>query len=223
VFRSVCGFTIVELLVVIALISILASLLLPSIQTAKEKALMMDCYSKLGQFGIATKLYTKDFDGWLIGAEAIDQYGWMDASMPRDVRTGTLWPYYEHADLVICSRDPRTGPDLTWSFVLNASTQFRKGLGIDYDYTQHGRHGSWIERHEEVIYLVEENADATYPGPTGTHHTIDDFYFGAYDYVGSRHAGRNVVYYLDGHAGDIGPGLDFPCEEFQKGSEFWEW
>lgn len=53
------GFTLVELLVTIAVIAILAALLLPSLAGAKAPALSAACKSNLRQFGIALSLYAQ--------------------------------------------------------------------------------------------------------------------------------------------------------------------
>ena len=58
--NSVNGFTLVELLVVIAIIAILAALLLPALSAAKAKARVISCTSNFRQIGQALHLYTGD-------------------------------------------------------------------------------------------------------------------------------------------------------------------
>lgn len=59
------GFTLVELLVVIAVISTLAAVLLPVLDSAKRKALQAQCLSDLKQTGGALQMYIEDNNDWL--------------------------------------------------------------------------------------------------------------------------------------------------------------
>ena len=59
------GFTLSELLMVIAIIAILAALLLPALAAAKEKGRQAACFSNLRQVAMAAMLYEDDYNGSL--------------------------------------------------------------------------------------------------------------------------------------------------------------
>lgn len=59
------AFTLVELLVVIAVIGILASLLMTALASARAKGQGISCLSNLRQVSLACQLYTVDFRDWL--------------------------------------------------------------------------------------------------------------------------------------------------------------
>ncbi|HVM46435.1 MAG TPA: DUF1559 domain-containing protein [Candidatus Acidoferrum sp.] len=57
------AFTLVELLVVIAVVALLAALLLPALASAREKSRKAACISNLRQLGIAVQSYASDNEG----------------------------------------------------------------------------------------------------------------------------------------------------------------
>jgi len=61
------GFTLLELLVVVAIISVLAGLILPALAKARGKARQTQCLSNFKQVGVAIHMYTDDNEDFLPG------------------------------------------------------------------------------------------------------------------------------------------------------------
>jgi prepilin-type processing-associated H-X9-DG protein len=59
------SFTLIELLTVVALIAILAAMLLPALGRARQKAMQTTCANLLKQYGLATIIYSSNWDDYL--------------------------------------------------------------------------------------------------------------------------------------------------------------
>src|SRR5439155_22315257 len=116
--RHRSGFTLVEVLVVIAIIGILVALLLPAIQAARESARSMSCQNNLKQLAIATLNYEGANKHFPIGVE-------MPYAVPGDdphvggmeSPFGPKWlvfllPYFEQSALYE-KANPRAYPGVT--------------------------------------------------------------------------------------------------------------
>ncbi len=120
------GFTLVELLVVVAIIALLVSILLPTLGKAKEQARTVMCMSNIRGLGVSFSFYTTENNNWLpagcgIGGDAptwdfilqpyYDVFGLLQCPSDRLVRR---WDYY---GVLKENRHPRSyaiNRDVTW-------------------------------------------------------------------------------------------------------------
>ncbi len=86
--RACCAFTLVELLVVVAIIAILAALLLPALAKAKDRARRIQCINNEKQMILSWALYSADNQEALV-----PNGGRFAGSVPRGVSMPYLWVY----------------------------------------------------------------------------------------------------------------------------------
>lgn len=100
--RCPCGFTLVELLVVISIIGVLIGLLLPAVQAVREAARRMQCQSNLKQLGLAALNFESAERRFPSGGWGYQWQGFADINSPAGQPgswTFSLLPYLEQSSL----------------------------------------------------------------------------------------------------------------------------
>jgi prepilin-type N-terminal cleavage/methylation domain-containing protein/prepilin-type processing-associated H-X9-DG protein len=130
--------TLVELLVVVAIIGILAALLLPAVQAARERARRTQCQNHLHQVGIGLHLYHAAQRHFPIGC--IDkrvagsnpdgrQHAWSSAVLPHIEESG-LWALIDFSQAYDSSTNLAAAAELVAIYLCPSTTRFARGREI---------------------------------------------------------------------------------------------
>ena len=211
------GFTLLELLVVIGLISLLISILLPMVTRAREHARIVLCAYNMRQIFTSLSLYAGSNHDHLpvMLADAGKRYGFVGIELDDygvySFKDGAIWPYavggeYARQVMFLCPSDapPRfTGGqgqiqflrnehrNLSYNFNDNlASDLDGKGLGIRFAQVRGPSHKNLIFEQEAPSHPFGDVAVAM--GPTV--HT-------------RRHLGRCNLGFFDGHVELFNPSV----------------
>ena len=119
------AFTLIELLLVIAIIALLAALLMPALSAAQARGKRIVCLGNLKQTATSFQMYTADNDGKLVQNYPLDYSlpegstnSWVlgdmkvssDSTNQTLIRQGKFFPYASQVALYRCPVDPsRTG------------------------------------------------------------------------------------------------------------------
>ncbi|HNS22712.1 MAG TPA: type II secretion system protein [Sedimentisphaerales bacterium] len=224
------GFTLVELLVVIAVIAILLAVFIPALRRARERGQRVVCLGNLRQLTIAWTAYADQHDGDLVpgrayGTETVTDHhdrsiylGWMGrafcypesrSELVENPNKGALWPYLRNVDVYRCPRG-RTSHAATYGIVSAAN-----GAKIEGTYVP-GPVGNTVSgcRVGNTVLRLTRLTDIVSPGPGARAVFVDmgqtpngeDHYY----YLAPRwdkfsaplplHAGGITVSMADGHA-----------------------
>ncbi len=185
------SFTLVELLVVVAIIAVLAALLLPSLQQARESGRATQCMNNLRQIGLATYAYADDNDGQLFVSN-----DWPWDLQPYLHVSQTGWdmegaPVYQCPDCKALPGQQAWAPGYGWCYGINYWYLFDRHLppyvvvGLKIADPVHPATTVWMSDVEGALII----SVGSYPGiilPTAFP-------------VGYHHRGRANVLWLDGH------------------------
>ncbi len=195
--RSASAFTLIELLVVVAIIAILMAILMPSLASARSKAVSLSCMSNVKQVNMLCLLYAQQNDNCWINYSSTSNR-WPKALMNE----GLL--ITKRVTLVVCPADkstPTNSTVLKWE--LGGSYGFNNDLngygngpsisGLPYgkrimQVTNPGQYITFWDSNQPLV--ASSTLGWVFDRSTYTTRTPDP----------SRHRGFGNASYMDGHA-----------------------
>ncbi len=109
------GFTLLELLVVVVIIMILASILMPALGRSREAARRIVCASNLRQTGIALAIYAADWNTWFPPTGSFAREQLSDASGNFTHALGPLYAsYLDNPTVFYCPSERQYTEDVNW-------------------------------------------------------------------------------------------------------------
>lgn len=125
---SASGFTLLELIVVIAVVGILFALAVPSVLKTVEVGRAAACMSNLRQLGAGLSAYLGEHEMTMPELKA----GRMSLSEDLPVIDNTLLRYVRNASVFVCPSDPRFGKESGTSYFWNVALNSQRLGGLDF-------------------------------------------------------------------------------------------
>lgn len=201
---AVRSFTLVEMLVVIAIISILSAMLLPSLIRAAETAREVFCINNMRVIGLTASAFSQEKRGYTVQAQWFTDNATVNGTLPE--RANLIDFEISHAALTCPSQlDAASTPNWLNSYSVNVSSIINGSLwGPDsshpYVYwTDHGRFK--IEQYRkpsQFLYFMEGlkvagQASSVWGAAQWNYSTNVDF----------RHHDSSNILFMDNHVGHL--------------------
>jgi prepilin-type processing-associated H-X9-DG protein/prepilin-type N-terminal cleavage/methylation domain-containing protein len=212
--RTACGLTLVELLVVVAVVSLLAGLLLPALGRSKAGARRVQCVGNLRQLGLAVQMYWDENEGNAFryrGASTnggdLYWFGWLErgaeGSRRFDATQGALFPYLGGRGVEVC---PSLNTAMA-SFKRKASGS-SYGYGYNLEFSPPAKEAplkvSQVQQPSGTVVLADAAQVNTFQPPASPQNPmLEEFYYLSLHEPTAhfRHDGLANAVFCDGHVG----------------------
>ena len=203
-------FTLIELLITIAIIAILAGMLLPALNSAREKAKTIQCLSNQRQIGLALTSYQSDFIWLFLRSAAV--FGGDMTTMKESywseilcTKTASDRSFVSLAGYIPYTWARNGTPSGTWLCPSEKTPRMKDGWGnVHYQITE-----QWRDQKQHLFALADRflfRADR-YKTPADTVYVMDASRAGIPPHQGNsgclpqgRHKNRDNALFLDMHA-----------------------
>ena len=200
--NKVCGFTLMELLIAIAIVAVIAAILFPVFATVRERGRRTVCGSNLKQIVIAMQQYVQDNNGTYPIYVRYDgprcYAAWVPALSPY-VKNNRLFrcPDHPHSDPESADADVEHLPQADMDYVYNVAALNGATPDLSGALNLRGKRESSLAA-ASTIWL---NAEAAWTDSDGVNHDFRNVSTSCgRDFPGSTlHSGAANYSYVDGH------------------------
>jgi len=224
--RSAQAFTLIEILVVIAIISILAAILFPVFAQAREKARATACLSNTKQIGLGLLQYVQDYDERVFFRSSTSSTPYntrAGVTVPSTASNPERWwnmvmPYIKSNQVFTCPSDAAPTPSkdakglltIKRSYIANAAAEDLTLAQVDNPVETIVIMDKWDENNAGVAvtdsWIEPQNGDFDPDAAPGDHSRMFK--------AGNRHQGRVNCVMFDGHAKALTSGTIQSSKEY---------
>lgn len=216
------GFTLIELLVVIAIIAILAAILLPALNSARERGRSASCVSNLKTFGSALQQYCADWDDYFptinkagsSNTDGVENNWYMTGAFLKFLGVpqnhwGTSIANAEEP-IMHCPSDEAVWPDPRTSSGYRI-TSFGGNVYMGWGYGTHRHKIVEVKNPSAMMAFIDHEYFSLYVGGS------DQW---SYKKIAYRHGGQNIanLVYVDGHVDTLDKNETVPTDPKK---DFW--